>query len=65
VRVDRNSRNAAIHPADRHLAADAWARAHAGADFDVELRLRRRDGAYRWFLVRAKAMRGEDGQVIA
>jgi len=61
VRVDRDSRNAAIHPADRHLAADAWARAHAGADFDVELRLRRRDGAYRWFLVRAKAMRGDDG----
>ncbi|BCT91947.1 hypothetical protein LYSHEL_09710 [Lysobacter helvus] len=65
VRVDRDSRNGAIHPADRHLAAEAWARAHAGADFDVELRLRRRDGAYRWFLVRAKAMRDDDGQVTA
>ena len=65
VRVDRDARNGAIHPADRHLAAEAWQRAHAGADFDVELRLRRRDGAYRWFLVRAKSTHRDDGTVAA
>jgi formate hydrogenlyase transcriptional activator len=35
-----------------------------GAAWEGELRLRREDGTYRWFLVRSSPLRDEDGNVI-
>ncbi|KGQ17922.1 PAS protein [Lysobacter dokdonensis DS-58] len=61
--VTREERNSAIHPGDREVVATAWRRAFQGEEFDTELRLRRRDGAYRWFLVRANPAHDEAGKL--
>jgi PAS domain S-box-containing protein len=53
-----------IHPEDLPTFEELWARALAtGESFQVERRLRGRDGAYRWFLTRGVALRNEQGQV--
>jgi PAS domain S-box-containing protein len=44
-----------LHPEDRSAWISRWEEsARAGAAFEVECRLRRRDGLHRWFLVRAE-----------
>ena len=53
-----------LHPDDRAKVTAAWAAAVAGGEaFDLEFRLRRHDGAYRWFQVRAAAIREAGGCV--
>jgi PAS domain S-box-containing protein len=53
-----------VHPDDVQLALHTWTDARAsGADFEVESRLRGRDGQYRWMLVRGVAHRDRDGRV--
>jgi PAS domain S-box-containing protein len=53
-----------VHPDDLPRAAAAWARAvAAGEPYSTEFRVRRADGAYRWFLVRAQQVRESDGGV--
>src|SRR5215510_10116849 len=43
-----------IHPGDLERLTAEWTRAgELGHEFEIELRIRRRDGQYRWFLVRA------------
>jgi PAS domain S-box-containing protein len=54
-----------FHPDDRERAARTYsdnARA-GGSAFELELRLRRHDGAYRWFLVRFSPLRDEQGRI--
>jgi PAS domain S-box-containing protein len=54
-----------VHPDDSSGAVAAWARAiDSGQAHEVEFRLRRADGAYRWFLARAVPARDEQGNVI-
>ncbi|MFN3512526.1 MAG: PAS domain-containing protein [Phenylobacterium sp.] len=54
----------AVHPDDRDVVEAAWKQAVDGAlPFDVEYRLRRADGAWRWFNGRASALRDETGAV--
>jgi PAS domain S-box-containing protein len=55
----------AIHPDDFPLVEAAW-RAHlpTGQPFEMEQRLRRADGEYRWHFVRRVPLRNEDGEVI-
>jgi formate hydrogenlyase transcriptional activator len=55
-----------IHPDDVASGAlDERERAVArGAPWEGELRLRRKDGEYRWFLIRSNPLRVEDGTVI-
>ena len=54
-----------IHPDDYAMVAPAWAHSLATGDiYEVEFRIRRADGAYRWFLVRAEPVRGEDGVIV-
>ncbi|TPG48407.1 hybrid sensor histidine kinase/response regulator [Roseomonas nepalensis] len=51
-----------VHPDDRATAGARWAESIAtGTPYEVEYRLRRADGAYRWWLARAQPMLGEDG----
>jgi PAS domain S-box-containing protein len=56
----------AIHPEDLPLAEAAW-RAHlpAGEPFQIEHRMRRVDGEYRWHLVSRVPLRDENGDVIS
>lgn len=45
--------NKPFHPDDRQRAWDAWdAAVNRNAQYSVECRLRRADGAYRWWLIR-------------
>lgn len=54
----------AIHPEDRAKFEDEWRTAlAAGKPFDVEARLRRADGEYRWFLLRGVPLRDNLGNV--
>ena len=56
---------AAIHPDDRTVMVEYWQSCLAsGTPVDTEGRLRRFDGAYRWFLFRANPLRGESGKII-
>jgi formate hydrogenlyase transcriptional activator len=55
----------AVHPEDLQRLIDAGDQARASAaSGEVEVRLRRHDGSFRWFLVRAEPWRGETGEVI-
>ena len=55
----------AIHPEDLPGLLEAWDGARSrGALLDTEARLRRHDGAYRWFLIRAEPMRDEGGKIL-
>jgi len=53
----------AFHPDDR--LKEEWPTALAsGKPFEKEARLRRADGAYRWFLLRAVPLRDEQGNIV-
>lgn len=53
---------AAVHPEDRDMVAEVWLQAmNGGLPYDVEYRLQRADGAWRWVHARAVAVRNEDG----
>jgi PAS domain S-box-containing protein len=55
-----------LHPDDRARCLAQWTRALAGGtEYTVEVRIRRHDGAYRWFLTRAVPVRDADGRVTA
>ncbi len=54
-----------VHHEDRPRAASAWNDALASGDvYEAEFRLRRHDGAFRWYLARAVPFRDEDGAVV-
>ncbi|MBX5014960.1 PAS domain-containing protein [Rhizobium lentis] len=54
-----------VNPDDEEHITEVMREALAGsAPFDIELRLRRADGIYRWFQVNGHPMKGEDGTVI-
>jgi PAS domain S-box-containing protein len=56
----------AIHPEDRdHVLSTLRQALQAGEDFEVELRLRGKDGSYCWFLKRARPGRDASGNVDA
>jgi PAS domain S-box-containing protein len=55
---------AAVHPDDAAPTVRAWqAAVAAGSKFEFEHRVRRHDGQYRTFQVRALPVRGQDGEV--
>ena len=55
----------ALHPDDEEMVERKW-REHiaTGEPFELEQRLRRADGEYRWHRVRRVPLRGETGEVI-
>ncbi|HEY9434658.1 MAG TPA: PAS domain S-box protein [Blastocatellia bacterium] len=54
-----------VHPDDREPLFAAWNRTVAtGEPFDVEYRIRRNDGVFRWFKTRATALRDSGGKVV-
>jgi PAS domain S-box-containing protein len=58
--------SAVVHPDDRPRVEQAWAAHLAAAEpFDVEQRMRRADGEYRWYFVRRVPLHDAGGNVIA
>jgi PAS domain S-box-containing protein len=56
---------AAVHPDDLPRICMAWRNARVReVPYDVEFRLRRHDGAYRWYRSQATAQRDEAGRII-
>ncbi len=57
---------AVIHPDDRELLSDAWARAYAeNASFQIEARmLNHKTGVYHWFLIKGEPAKDADGNVL-
>jgi len=54
-----------LHPDDRERVIAEWSEvAPRGGVFDIEFRIRRADGAYRWFTTRAIPFRDEGGRVV-
>ena len=54
-----------LHPEDQQRARRAWAAATAqGGRFDIEFRIRRADGVYRWFKTRAVPLRDAQGRIV-
>ncbi|MFZ0706983.1 MAG: two-component regulator propeller domain-containing protein [Candidatus Korobacteraceae bacterium] len=55
----------AVHPADLKRHVEKWsASVAAGETFEGEVRFRRTDGEYRWFLVRAVPLRDARGKIV-
>jgi PAS domain S-box-containing protein len=54
-----------LHPDDRERVQAEWAQATVRGDtFDVEFRIRRADGVYRWFKTRAVPLRNASGKIL-
>jgi PAS domain S-box-containing protein len=55
----------AIHPDDRKGLVEYWQSClTSGVPVETEARLRRFDGSYRWFLLRANPVRDESGKIV-
>ncbi len=53
-----------VHPDDTARCAATWNASFAsGAPYEIEYRLRRKDGVYRWHLGLAHAVRADDGTI--
>jgi diguanylate cyclase (GGDEF)-like protein/PAS domain S-box-containing protein len=54
-----------VHPDDLEVCLEEWRSALlAGKPYDVEYRLRAKDGSYRWFICRANPIRDSAGKVV-
>ena len=54
----------AIYPDDLPLALETFSKLPTGNPFDVEHRLRRFDGVYRWFQSRGLPLRNPEGRIL-
>lgn len=62
--TDGEGWNGMFHPDDRERAWEKWRHSLAtGEPYEIEYRLRRADGSYRWTLGRALPMRDSDGLI--
>jgi formate hydrogenlyase transcriptional activator len=63
--VQRVGCKVAIHPEDLPKWLDEWRMLVASAEGgEIEARLRRHDGAYRWFLIRVEPLQDESGEMV-
>jgi formate hydrogenlyase transcriptional activator len=54
----------AVHPEDKPSLMEKWRKVlDLGEPGEIEARLRRRDGAFRWFLMRVEPLRDEAGRI--
>jgi formate hydrogenlyase transcriptional activator len=59
------STSEAVHPDDLPQAVVAWRRSvETGDPYDIDHRLRRADGAYRWFHSRGLSLRDAEGRIV-
>lgn len=63
--LNRDGWQRMVHPDDTPVAVAAWKHAlRTGDPYEVEFRLRRADGEFRWFLTRGVPARDENGKII-
>ena len=63
--VKRVGCKVAIHPEDLPKWLDQWRKLVAsGEGGEIEARLHRHDGAYRWFLIRVEPLQDESGEMV-
>src|SRR5437867_5001187 len=63
--VQRVGCKVAIHPEDLPKWLDEWRTlVTSGEGGEIEVRLRRHDGAYRWFLIRVEPLQDESGEIV-
>ncbi|WP_188065323.1 sensor histidine kinase [Sphingobium sp. KCTC 72723] len=63
--TDGEGWNGMFHPDDQDRAWARWRRSlETGEPYEIEYRLRHRDGDYRWTLGRALPIRGSDGAIV-
>jgi PAS domain S-box-containing protein len=69
ITPEQNGRNwpeLVLHPDDRERCLAEWMHAlQCGTDYEIEVRNRRYDGEYRWFLTRAVPLHDADGRITA
>ena len=54
-----------LHPDDVDRTSAAWRHAvESGENYQVEHRIREKDGTYRWFLSRGLALRDDEGRIV-
>ncbi len=54
-----------LHPEDSARVWSTWAESViSGKKYNIEARLRGADGVYRWFLIKARPLRNEEGEII-
>jgi PAS domain S-box-containing protein len=64
-KVKRVGCKVAIHPEDLPKWLNEWRTLVASGDGgEIEARLRRHDGAYRWFLIRVEPLQDESGEIV-
>jgi PAS domain S-box-containing protein len=66
--AEQNARNwpeLVLHPEDRQRCTEEWSRAlKQGIEYEIEVRNRRHDGSYRWFVTRAIPFRDSAGRLL-
>ena len=56
---------AVVHPDDLKMCVDRWTHSFkTGEPYEIEYRFKRAIGDYRWFLGRATARRGDNGEIV-
>ncbi|MGK7951134.1 MAG: PAS domain S-box protein [Xenococcaceae cyanobacterium] len=54
-----------VHPDDLERVKQNWTEAiKSGKKYNIEARLRKKDGTYRWFLGRARPLRNKEGKIL-
>ena len=54
-----------LHPEDKERTVSEWMeKVKTGDSFDIEFRIRRKDGVYHWYKTRAVPMRDAEGNII-
>jgi|GEM_PF-2171276 len=63
--TDGDAWTSVLHPGDRDRSAARWTQSvESGEAYEIEYRLRRFDGAYRWFLGRGTPLAGPGGRIV-
>ncbi|HEX2147442.1 MAG TPA: PAS domain-containing protein, partial [Pseudorhizobium sp.] len=62
---DASQRSVAVHTEDRDEVTRRWQHSlRSGQPFEMELRLRRHDGQFRWFISRAAPILNQEGDIV-
>ena len=62
--LDGQGWNTLVHPDDLPIVIERWAESvGSGRQYEVQFRLRRADGTYRWHIARATPIRGLHGEI--